>query len=1039
MSDQPPDGASTAGAPPPPPLATHRTPITIGQKVGGRYLARAILGVGGMGVVYHAVEEEIERDVALKFILVDPHMTPEEREAYYARFRKEAQALGSLPPHPNRVVLYQFGYDADADLHFMAMELVRGAQLSEVMQKRSLSIEQVVDYTRQMAMALEDVHASGLVHRDLKPENLIVTRSLLGDEQLKLIDFGIARAPVRMADVVDEDEDRELHGTVMYMAPELLVDGVQDARTDIYAIGVILFELVCGVGPFAHLLSPEEHEDVMGLVRHHVQSEPGPMKPCVGIGEVPEAFGRIILRCLAKEPDDRFANASELLAALDAMRRHAPSGAREEDDRRAEADLSRLADIRVLPEEGAGPPISTTAISGPMGWVAAADVAGDTRIWDFRTGDEIWTIPAPEEPGLSQAVRTRLSWSADGRLLALGDRMGRLWLCDVELRTKEIIPLADGAPRGITFDRSLGLMVVSTSAATIEVWDLPNRKLLTRITPELAGRRARPGDIRCIGLSPHRQYLVAGFVDGSLYLWNFLDKARSGALQGPPPVPGSYPVPDVETPAAVAYLGVSPDGRRIGVIRDGGFAEVWDANPRTLINRIALQEEESPCRLVFGPDSNQLLIAYNSGAIVILDANEGAELDALRIPRGTAVNIGYGKDEVPLASIARGSTVQVWDLLRRGRVQTVGPFRSPLLDVTVAPFGDTILTLASGGFIDRWDLLTGRHLGRLHTAVPTARSINKAPEQGRLLLCGSRDGLVAFEGIDVNGLGPIHRVPLPIPPPPEGRRVRSYSISRDQRFVALGYADGAVDVFAYHEESEPLSLGAGMPPVTATAFSPDNRFLAVAHADGQLQLWDLAATAIAWKETSGRMPIHFLAYTPSGRLLSVPRGPTIEVWNMESRRRVARMTGHEAPIRTMVHGLEGRLLLTASDDGTARLWDVAGLRALRVMRHPCPVTAATLGPDLRLLLTTAGPYLSVWRVSDAELLARFVYLGADRHGEVVQPRWVAWSPLGHYTASRREMDDLLFLHPGTQLPLSEAERAPLFDPRAVAARLVLDR
>ena len=166
------------------------------------------------------------------------------------REQHEAQALGSLPPHPNRVVLYQYGQQDGAS--YMAMELVHGQSLVEVM-GGGLSVDQIISYTRQIALALEDVHASGIVHRDLKPENIIVTRSLLGDEQLKLIDFGIARSPVRVAEA-DEDEEREILGTVLFMAPELLLDGIQDPRTDIYALGVVLFEMITGQGPFDHLI-----------------------------------------------------------------------------------------------------------------------------------------------------------------------------------------------------------------------------------------------------------------------------------------------------------------------------------------------------------------------------------------------------------------------------------------------------------------------------------------------------------------------------------------------------------------------------------------------------------------------------------------------------------------------------------------------------------------------------------------------------------------------------------------------------------------
>ncbi|MEO1273330.1 MAG: serine/threonine-protein kinase, partial [Myxococcota bacterium] len=260
---------------PPPPPSTPRGPLAIGQRIAGRYVIQEWIGSGGMGVVYRAIEDEIEREVAMKFITArDGVSSTDERRAHDERFRREAQALGALPPHPNRVVLYQYGHDDGSDLNFMAMELVRGDDLATVLERATLTVEQILSYATQIVMALEDVHASGLVHRDLKPENLILTRSLLGDEQLKLIDFGIAHGP--RADGAYPTHTGELIGTARYMAPELFTDGNQDdPRVDIYAIGVLMYEMVAARGPFDHLM--EDEEDLEQVIRHHIVSEPAPL------------------------------------------------------------------------------------------------------------------------------------------------------------------------------------------------------------------------------------------------------------------------------------------------------------------------------------------------------------------------------------------------------------------------------------------------------------------------------------------------------------------------------------------------------------------------------------------------------------------------------------------------------------------------------------------------------------------------------------------------------------------------------------------
>ena len=434
-NDTAPEGPSHAGRP---------APLPAGTRVADRYVIENVVGAGGMGVVYRALEDEIERPVALKFIMVDPNLPPAERDAYNERFLNEAQALGKLPPHPNRVVLYQYGYDSGSELNFMAMELVHGVQLSNIMFERQFSRDTVISYTRQIALALEDVHASGLIHRDLKPENLIVTRSLLGDEQLKLIDFGIAKAPQRVPEDEDE-EDRELLGTILYMAPELLMDGVEDPRTDIYAIGVILYELVTGHGPFDYLIEDREEgdePDITEMVRHHVQSPPGKIQPRAGIGELPQAFEDIIIRCLEKKPDDRFANASELLKALDAMgeRRTRHTAMIHQQELMRVDDGEPHADIHIVPGEEEGPPVVATAVCAATALVAASDEGGVTRIWNYRDGCEVLTIAAGEQGD----EPIRLGFAPGCGLVALGNRAGELWLCDTELGTRERIPLSAG-------------------------------------------------------------------------------------------------------------------------------------------------------------------------------------------------------------------------------------------------------------------------------------------------------------------------------------------------------------------------------------------------------------------------------------------------------------------------------------------------------------------------------------------------------------------------------------------------------------------
>ncbi len=251
------------------------------------------LGRGGMGVVYRALDLDLEREVALKFLA--PRVTHSAREE--ARFRREAQAAASLD-HPNIGTLYGLG-EHDGR-RFLVLALYEGETLHRRLERPPLPLPEAAAVAGQLASALAAAHAAGVVHRDLKPSNVMLTR----DGRVKLLDFGLARrsgaAPLTEVGVAV--------GTAAYMAPEQLRGEEADARADLWALGVVLFEMLAGRHPFGGTAQP-------GLV-HAILHEPPPvlrdLRP-----DVPAALERIVERCLAKAPDRRWQGAGEILAELE--------------------------------------------------------------------------------------------------------------------------------------------------------------------------------------------------------------------------------------------------------------------------------------------------------------------------------------------------------------------------------------------------------------------------------------------------------------------------------------------------------------------------------------------------------------------------------------------------------------------------------------------------------------------------------------------------------------------------------------------------
>ncbi len=254
-----------------------------------RYVLEGEIGRGGMGVVYKATDRTLKRAVAYKALPADLQGHPKAAE----NLLTEARAAAQLS-HPNVVQVYDAGKDERG--YFIVMELVEGEPFDKILRGRKLSVAGGANVARQICAALSHAHSRRIVHRDLKPSNLIWTK----DKQVKLMDFGLARA---YQDTVGKVQTRAA-GTPYYMAPEQIRGEAVSPRTDIYALGCVLYEILCNRPPFT------DGE----LTYHHVSTEP--QDPRKFRPEIPEELAKLVLKCLAKKPEDRPATADEVSKAL---------------------------------------------------------------------------------------------------------------------------------------------------------------------------------------------------------------------------------------------------------------------------------------------------------------------------------------------------------------------------------------------------------------------------------------------------------------------------------------------------------------------------------------------------------------------------------------------------------------------------------------------------------------------------------------------------------------------------------------------------
>src|SRR5918998_1538783 len=312
-----------------------------GTVVDDRYRLRQKIGSGGMADVWLATDRELDRDVAIKIL----HDRFAQDKEFVERFRREARSAAGLQ-HPNVVSIFDRGEFRDT--FFIAMEYVDGPQLKELV-KGGMGTKEAVDFTRQILNAARFAHRKGIVHRDLKPQNVLIDE----EGRARVADFGIARG-----ESSDITATGSVMGTAQYLSPEQAQGKETTERSDIYSIGVILYEALTGRVPF-------EGDSAVAVALKQVSEQP--RRPSAINPNVPPALDAVVMRALAKDPEARFNDADAFLKALDAAER-APDAPRPEDT----AAFAAVSPAGEHAGPGAPPPEEEERRGWPWRWIILA-------------------------------------------------------------------------------------------------------------------------------------------------------------------------------------------------------------------------------------------------------------------------------------------------------------------------------------------------------------------------------------------------------------------------------------------------------------------------------------------------------------------------------------------------------------------------------------------------------------------------------------------------------------------------------------------
>jgi WD40 repeat protein/tRNA A-37 threonylcarbamoyl transferase component Bud32 len=988
----------------------------------GRFELLEVVGRGAFGVVYRARDTELDRVVAVKVPRLGTLTSPEEID----RFLREARSAAQLQ-HPGIVAVHDAGHGGGTC--FVVCDFVAGPTLAEVLQTRPPTAEEAARLAAGVADALHYAHAHGVVHRDVKPSNI-----LLGEDGAPhLTDFGLARRDAGEATIT---LDGQVLGTPAYMSPEQAGGEAHavDGRSDVYSLGVVLYQLLTGELPF---------RGTTRMLLHQVlHDEPRPPRRLND--RIPRDLETVCLKAMAKEPARRYPTAGELADDLHRFLKGEPVRAR---------PVGRGERLRRWCRRN--PALAAACGLAALSLVATAAVAVAFGVYQSEAAGRLRDSLADSEANRRQLDRANADLEATDqrrreglrlagslaleRGLALGDKdeagRGLLWLArgleivpaeEADLRralranlaawSSQVCPLEAASPipalasaKIVAFSPDGRTLLTGAADGTFRLWESATGR-------PVGGPLRHPGELRSAAFSPDGRVVATGGYDNTARLW----EAATGRSIGPP----------LRHDGPVAALAFSPDGRVVVTAGEDNTARLWEAATGRRVGE-PLRHPDWVWAAAFSPDGKTLATGGGDGFARFWEVATGKPLGPPMQHHRQILALAFSPDGRTLATASADSTARLWEVptgrhrgaqmrhdswvhavafraggqwivtgsedntARLWEAATGQPQGAPMahrgrvLAAAFGPGGGDVLTAGDDQVLRRWRMPRGtapaarmRHLARV-------RGVGFRPD-GTALLTASEDGTARLWNPATGG--PVG-VPLPHP-----GAVVFVAAGRNGRAVLTVCRDGAARV--WDAEAGRAVATFRLPPddAEAVALSPDGRTLLTGSREegGRAQRWDAATGVRLGPPLPLRYGARAVAFSPDGRWIATGCGDAgrsageARLWDAATGRPLGPPLPHPGEVTAVAFSPDGRRLLTGCADRHSRLWDLPTGRLVgRPWQHHAALAAVALSPDSKTA-ATAGSELGQAQLWD---LATGKPLGPPLpHGAHVET--LAFSPDG---------------------------------------------